>query len=69
MYVSYSLNKFVTVFKGLFATGNRFYLDHLKRNEIYVKIYEDIYYITTWTYVFVEHVIVTVCSDQFAKYS
>ena len=54
MYVSYSLNKFVTVFKGLFATGNRFYLDHLKRNEIYVKIYEDIYYITTWTYVFVE---------------
>lgn len=49
MYVSYSLNKFVTVFKGLFATGNQFYLDHQKRNEIYVKIYEDIYYTTTWT--------------------
>ena len=38
----------------VFATGNRFYLDHLKKNEIYVKIYEDIYYTTTWTYVFVE---------------
>ena len=67
MYVSYSLNKFVTVFKGLFATGNRFYLDHLKRNEIYVKIYEDIYYSTTWF--LLSHVIVTVCSDQFAKYN
>ena len=54
MHVSYSLNKFVMVFKGLFATENRFYLDHLKKNEIYVKIYEDIYYTTTSTYVFVE---------------
>ena len=36
------------------AKENRFYLDHPKKNEIYVKIYEDIYYTTTWTYVFVE---------------
>jgi len=69
MYVSYSLNKFVTVFKGLFATGNRCYLDHLKRNEICVKFMK-IFIIQQLGLTFLlNHVIVTVCSDQFAKYN